>query len=70
MRKTSSICRGSLLRLALEKKKPLTGDQEIEKRNGEIDKARKQLLFPAGQYSGGRKSPRYILERRECAKTY
>lgn len=48
MRKTSSICRGSLLRLALEKKKPLTGDQEIEKRNGEIDKARKQLLLYIG----------------------
>ena len=42
MRKTTSICRGSLLRLALEKKQPLTGDEEIEKRNGEIEKARKQ----------------------------
>lgn len=48
MRKTSSICRGSLLRLALEKKKPLTGDQEIDMRNGEIDKARKQLLLYIG----------------------
>lgn len=48
MRKTTSICRGSLLRLALEKKKPLTGDPEIEKRNGEIDKARKQLLLYIG----------------------
>ena len=48
MRKTTSICRGSLLRLALEKKQPLTGDEEIEKRNGEIDKARKQLLLYIG----------------------
>lgn len=47
-RKTTSICRGSLLRLALEKKKPLTGDQEIDMRNGEIDKARKQLLLYIG----------------------
>lgn len=48
MRKTTSICRGSLLRLALEKKQPLTGDEEIEKRNGEIEKARKRLLFYIG----------------------
>lgn len=48
MRKTTSICRGSLLRLALEKKKPLTGDQEIDMRNGEIDKARKRLLVYVG----------------------
>ena len=48
MRKTTSICRGSLLRLALEKKQPLTGDEEIEKRNGEIDKARKRLLLYIG----------------------
>ena len=48
MRKTTSICRGSLFRLALEKKQPLTGDPEIEKRNGEIDKARKQLLLYIG----------------------
>ena len=47
-RKTTSICRGSLLRLALEKKKPLTGDKEIDMRNGEIDKARKQLLLYIG----------------------
>lgn len=47
-RKTTSICRGSLLRLALEKKKPLTGDQEIDMRNGEIDKARKRLLLYIG----------------------
>lgn len=48
MRKTTSICRGSLLRLALEKKKPLTGDQEIDMRNGEIDKARRRLLLYIG----------------------
>lgn len=48
MRKTTSICRGSLLRLALEKKQPLTGDEEIEKRNGEIEKARKRLLLYIG----------------------
>ena len=48
MRKTTSICRGSLLRLALEKKKPLTGDQEIDMPNGEIDKARKRLLLYIG----------------------
>lgn len=48
MRKTTSICRGSLLRLALEKKKPLTGDPEVDKRNDEIDKARKQLLLYIG----------------------
>ncbi len=48
MRKTTSICRGSLLRLALEKKQPLTGDQEIDKRNGEIEKARKRLLLYIG----------------------
>ena len=47
-RKTTSICRGSLLRLALEKKKPITGDPEVDKRNDEIDKARKQLLLYIG----------------------
>ena len=48
MRKPTSFCRGSWLRLALKKKKPRTGDQEIDRRKGEIDKAVKRLLLYIG----------------------
>ena len=42
-RSTTSIVRGNLFKLALQKKQPPTGDEEIEARNAEISDARRRL---------------------------
>lgn len=43
-RSTTSIVRGNLFKLALQKKQPPTGDEELAARNAEISNARKRLL--------------------------
>lgn len=43
-RSTVSIVRGNLFKIALQKKQPPTGDEEIEARNAEISAARRRLL--------------------------
>lgn len=43
-RSTTSIVRGNLFKLALQKKQPPTGDEEIETQNAEISAARRRLL--------------------------
>lgn len=47
-RSTTSIVRGNLFKLALQKKQPPTGDGEIETRNAEISAARRRLLRYVG----------------------
>ncbi len=47
-RSTTSIVRGNLFKLALQKKQPPTGDEEIETQNAEISAARRRLLRSIG----------------------
>lgn len=47
-RSTTSIVRGNLFKLALQKKQPPNGDGEIETRNAEISAARRRLLRYVG----------------------